>query len=174
VREPDGFLSFKDSAVNESEVQRRLVMLEGKVHALNLAMHDVANDGNCFYRALAVVMTGTQDAHHSIRQSIADYVESRGNILGGIINASASEFRDYITALRTPNNYDYVGEETGAAAAAIYGREVHIHSALLPPRVFLPTSAATQPPLNLAFCEPAHYMALLPDGASSGCSKLNL
>jgi hypothetical protein len=42
VREPDGFLSFKGSAVNESEVQRRLVMLEGKVHALNLAMHDVA------------------------------------------------------------------------------------------------------------------------------------
>jgi hypothetical protein len=48
VREPDGFLSFKGSTVNESEVQRRLIMLEGKVHALNLAMHDVANDGNVF------------------------------------------------------------------------------------------------------------------------------
>jgi hypothetical protein len=49
------------------------MMLDGKVHALNLAMHDVANDGNCFYRALAVVMTDTQDTYLSIRQLIADY-----------------------------------------------------------------------------------------------------
>jgi hypothetical protein len=174
VREPEGFLLFKGSAIDECEVQRILMMLDGKVHGLNLAMHDVANDGNGFYRALGVFMTGTQDAHHSIRQSIADYAKSRENILGGIINANASEFREYIKALRTPNNYDYVGEETGAAAAAIYSREVYIHSASLPPWVFLPTSAATRAPLNLAFCEPAHYVALLPADASFGCSKLNL
>jgi hypothetical protein len=138
---------------DEREVQRRLMMLDGKVHAMNFAM---LGDGNCFYKALGVVMTGTQDAHHSLSQSIADYAESKGNFLGRIINASASEFRDYLIALRTPNNYDYVGEETGAAVATIYSREVSYSQCFVASSGISSTSAATQPPLNLAFCEPAH------------------
>lgn len=86
---------------------------------MNLTVSKVRSDGNCFYRALAVSLSGDQEDHSTARQFFADHVEQRGNILNSVIHANADTFGNYITALRTPENFDYMGEKTAQAAANI-------------------------------------------------------
>ena len=71
--------------------------------------------------------------------------------------------KNYISSLRTPGRYDFVGEDTALAIAELYGRDVHIFSSLPNPLIFHPGSVNVKPGpiITLAFYEPAHYKALL-------------
>ena len=143
---------------------RRDRQLRDKLCSDHLLAVDVQGDGNCFYRAVSYLTTGNEFSLPAIRQSIADIIEQRGNILGGLINSSRDNFRNYICSLRTPGDYTYVGDETAIATAELYGRDVRIYSALAPTQVYKPNGKPTNDqPLILAFCEPAHYMALVSD-----------
>jgi OTU-like cysteine protease len=129
---------------------------------------DVDADGNCFYRAVALLVTGSQSSHTSVRQQVADLIESRGSILQGLVNTNNVEFKNYILALRTPGNFDHVEEDTIMAAAEIYSREVYVYTALAEPLIYSPNNNSIQhQPRRLAFYEPAHYKALVPATSSS-------
>lgn len=113
--------------------------------------------------------------HARIRQSIANFIESRGTMLNGLVDCSNEQFCDYIKALRTDGDYDYVGEDLALAAADIYAREIHIYSATADTQIFKPTNVdktvACFDPIKVAFFEPAHYMALSSSSVNNSKNK---
>jgi hypothetical protein len=124
--------------------------VEARIHADNLTSVDTAHDGNCFYRALSRLTAGHERNHLTIRQSIADIIEKQGAVLEGIMPDCS--FTNYIRYLRSPGNYEYVGEETVLAAAELFGCEVHVYCAFMAPQVYKPChSAVMLPPILLGF-----------------------
>jgi OTU-like cysteine protease len=149
--------------LNYNEILQRNNDLEKKIKENCLQAIDVSADGNCFYRAVSVLVSGNESYHNVIRQSVASLIESRGNILNGLIQSSEREFKSYITSLRTIGKYDFVGEDTVLAVAELYDCEVHIYRSSLQPSVFRSGNGnGHREPIRLAFFEPAHYMALKP------------
>lgn len=105
---------------------------------------------------------------------MADEIEKRGNILKGLITSNESDFKHYISDLRTLGHYDFVGEDTALSVADIYNREVHVYRSSQQPSIFRPTSGQTlHDAVLLAFYEPAHFMALFKIPNIYSCQSLN-
>ena len=97
---------------------------------------NVIGDGNCFYRAISFLTTGHQENHLFLRQSVADHIEPQGELFGGILNISKSDFSKYMSSFRITGNYDYVGETTVLAVADLFRCEVYIHIACAEPLIY--------------------------------------
>ena len=81
--------------------------------------------------------------------------------MNGLVDKKFCNFDNYISKLRTLEDYVYVGEETALATAELINREVHIYCALSEPQVYIPfSSVILHEPLKIAFYEPAHFKAL--------------
>ncbi len=141
------------------EVVRRHAVLDHQLEQLGLTATDTLGDGIFFYRAISLVMYGTEDRHESLRKLVADHIESTGVMLGGIIDVSPDDNKctsDHIKELRiigTP-----VGEDAIIAMAEILHKAICVHIALTEPRVYRPTEWTDL--LRIAFYEPGHYKAV--------------
>ena len=102
---------------------------------------------------------GHQNSLIFIRQSIANFIEQRGTILNELIKRSNLDFHNYVNALRTPGNYDYVSEDQVMAATEIFKRQIHIYSSTVDVLIFRPyNGTSSKGPLTIAFFESTHYV----------------
>ena len=148
--------------ISPDDISKRTSDLENRPKSRHLLPIDVNEDGNCFYRAISFLTTGHQENHLSLRQSVADYIESQGELFGGILNISKSVFGKYVSSLRSTGNYDYVVETTVLAVADLFRCEVYIHIACTEPLTYKShDNIIEHSPIQLAFFEPAHYKAIV-------------
>ena len=83
---------------------------------------------------------------------MADHIESQGELFGGILNISKSDFGKYVSSLRSAGNYDYVGETTALAVTDLFRCEVYIYIDCAEPLIYKPhDNIVKHSPIQLAF-----------------------
>jgi hypothetical protein len=177
MRESGGSLQvFLDAAAQPSIIDYNTTML--RVAALHKQLSDrrltsvnVASDGNCFYRALSLILHGSEDHHAELRRLVADHLSLNYVHVFNIMPTDYTSVEQCIQCMR--QNGVWVGEEAIVAAADFLQRELHIFkfvsSAGTSPSVYTPASGSCLgPPLGLAFFEPGHFHAVFNDATSGG------
>ena len=161
-----------------SEHQRRILVAEQKDHSKDqyfngYKVHDVRPDGNCLFRAISVLLNGSEYAHREIREKCADWLlqnqSSMFDYFAGIHendeanneSYTESDYVDYCNRLRQPGFW--AGHEVILAIAAMNKINILVYS---DNGTMIPVSAgifnSNQPPTNLAIYNTrGHYMALL-------------
>lgn len=73
-------------------------------------------DGNCLFRALSYVLTGQEDHHHHLRQTLVDFTTTNHDIFSKYCTPT-SNFQEHITRMK----YDTIwGTDLEILAAASY------------------------------------------------------
>ena len=57
--------------------------------------------------------------------------------MSGFVDSDIKGFQKYVSSLRTPGDYLYVGEDTAIAAADIFKRKIHVYSAMLDTQIYI-------------------------------------
>ena len=123
-----------------------------KLSQANLNVIGIIGDGKCLFQLLSIGLYGHQNSHVFIRRSLADSIELRGTILDGLIECSSLDFRNYVNALRTPGNYDYVSEDLVIVVTKIFKRKIHICSATVDVQIFRPRNGtSSKRPITIVF-----------------------
>ena len=70
-------------------------------------------------------------------------------------------FRNYVKALHTPDNYDYVSDDLVMVATEIFKREIHMYNATVGVQIFRPRNGiSSKGSITIAFFEPTRYVYL--------------
>ena len=145
----------------------RHAAVDSRLLNAGLVTVDVLGDGNCLFRSLSYLITGSQDtAHISLRASAAALIESGGAILGGVLNLSPKLLADHIRELRTIGTC--AGEEALLVLPDVVLRDIYVHQAFADPILYPVTCClATGDPVHIAYYEglgsdPSHYRAVVP------------
>ena len=91
---------------------RKHAVLNNKLHARGLQAIDVKGDGNCLFRVVSYLLTGSEDAVHAMLMlcaSVAAFVESLGVVLGGVLDVPTKSLAAHVGEMRT--NGVCVGED---------------------------------------------------------------
>ena len=148
--------------ISPDDISKRTSDLENKLKSRHLLPNDVIGDRYNYYSAISFLATEHQENHLSFCQSVADHIKSQGELFGGILNISKSDFSKYVSSLRSTGNYDYVGETTALAEADLFRCEVYIHIACAEPLIYKPhDNIVEHSPIQLTFFELAHYKAVV-------------
>ena len=151
------------SIADLEEIQRRNADITNMLSISGLKSVDVADDGNCFFRAASYVLYGTQNYHAQLRQQVASKIEEGGSILEGIVDQfpdDGLDFAAHVKDMRT--NGRSVGVDAAIALSSLFQRKVVIYIAYGEPQVFTPTEELIEAPIVLAKFEPGHYRAVVP------------
>ncbi|CDF36515.1 unnamed protein product [Chondrus crispus] len=70
------------------------------LHPAALAIRDVSNDGNCFFRAVSDQLFGTEDYHIKLRERTCDYLLANKDHYQFFVDDEQS-FDDYVADMRT-------------------------------------------------------------------------
>lgn len=76
----------------------------------------VRADGNCFFRALSVLITGVEENHMTIRQAITQHVEQHSDIYRTFLQ-SRGGMANYVQSMRRPREW---ATDTEIFAAATF------------------------------------------------------
>ena len=76
----------------------------------------VRPDGNCFFRALSVLITGVEENHMTIRQAITQHVEEHSDIYRTFLQ-SRGGMANYVRSMRRPREW---ATDTEIFAAATF------------------------------------------------------
>jgi len=85
-------------------------------HSAPKATHDIRADGNCFFRALSVLITGVEDNHMTIREEITRHVERHADIYRTFLQ-SRGGMDTYVRSMRRPREW---ATDTEIFAAATF------------------------------------------------------
>ena len=146
------------------EIDRRHNILNAYLTAHNLNTVDVTPDGNCFFRAAAYSLWGSEENFAMLREQVATWVEKTYNILGGLMPYSPDDglhFHEHVKVLRFDGKA--VGEDAIIDLTNIYKRSIYVYIASSEPVIYRPTdgcNATTSLPIRVAFFEPGHYRAV--------------
>ena len=80
------------SATEYNDMCKRHAALNEQLRAKRLQTVNVESDGNCLFRAVSYLLTGSEDSSRaSLRASVASHIESTGKVLGGVINITPED-----------------------------------------------------------------------------------
>lgn len=161
--------------VPQEVIIARNMLANERIAADKLRSIDVKGDGNCFYRALSVCLTGKEDDYVMLRQLTVDYLASiSADDLANISPALAAQLRHQLDD--AGRDGAYVGEAMIPVVASWLGRTICVYNGTgyEPTRPYHPqhVTVMTSSPLSIAFYEPGHYRAVLP-ASSSATASLN-
>ena len=124
------------SATEYNGMCKRHVALDEQLRAKRLQTINVKSDGNCLFRALLHLLTGSEDSSYAnLRASVASYIESTGKVLGGVINITPKDLISKIRDIRTAGMC--VGKEAFVVLPDVIKRDVHVHTAFAEPLIYL-------------------------------------
>lgn len=150
-----------------TEVKRRNTAVDGQLEAEGLMAVNVVGDGNCFFRALSVILYRNEDKHLWLREAIVQHVlqlADADHALPGInMDVADQTVRQQLENQRIVGTW--AGEDMIVAAADFLKRPVHIYTfttqTCSSPLVYSPVNGGTvSTPLCLAFYLPGHYKAV--------------
>ena len=146
---------------------RKHAVLNNQLHTSGLQAIDVKGDGNCLFRAVSYLLTGSEDAIHAkLRASVAAFVESLGVVLGGVLDVSAKTLAEHVGVMCTTGVC--VGEDAVLIIPDVIQRDITVYIAFVEPLLYRPSSGlAIGPQLQIAFnkglgSDPGHYRAIVP------------
>ena len=82
----------------------------------------VAGDGNCFFRALAVILYGTQDEHARVRREVVGHIEKNSNRF----SAFTSQVKQHVDDMRKSGVWATLVEIL--AAVGMYGVPLYLYT----------------------------------------------
>ena len=151
------------------EFTRRNADLEAQLSQRGLVTRDVQADGNCLFRAVSFVINGHEGDREFLRAATASHIKNSECILGGLPDKSPDDddsFREHIATLRTVGNA--AGEDAIIALTEVVHREIDVFIADADPLTYKSTIFDINvDPVQIAFVEPGHYMAVLQRGSST-------
>ena len=154
------------SATEYNDMCKRHAALDEQFRTKRLQTVNVESDGNCLFRAVSYLLTGSEDSSHaSLRASVASHIESTGKVLGGVINITPEDLVSRIRDIRTAGIC--VGEEAIVVLPDVIKRDVHVYTAFAEPLIYhIASGIIIGPPIHIAFyagigTDPAHYKAIL-------------
>ena len=107
-------LVFRKAELNFSNINDTLGTRSPKVRAIK-------GDGNCFFRAVSVGLTGWEVGHLKIRQLVCDHIISYGPC------TKEAEGKVYINQKRMKTNATYATDVEIMAAAQIFGIDIYVY-----------------------------------------------
>ena len=158
---------------NDTAVLRNAAV-QAMLRDMRLMSVNVTGDGNCFYRALSLILHGNEDHHTELRRSIADHLTRNYNCIfnvsDNLTHSGNISIEQHIQRMRLDGVW--AGEEAILAAANFLQRELHVFkyitSAVASPAVYTPASGSCLgSPLRIAFLEPGHFHAVFDDTNSN-------
>ena len=136
-----------------------------------MASFDVIGDGNCFYKAVSIIVYGDQKNYVDLRQSLAQFV-SLPCQSACISSANNESLRQLANDIRKDESW--AGKDIILATANFLQGPLHVYcaSCTSPPLVYAPelSSASQAVPVLLVFYEPGHFGAIFnkSDGLVNG------
>ena len=122
-------------------------------------------DGNCFFRALSYCLYRDQRQHTTLRASVASYVSRQANV-------ASPEDKDSLRkrAAEVAKDGVWPGEDILLASANFLHQTIRVYLAhgVSSPISYSPSTTSSKPPLSIAFFEPGHYKAVVPN-----CNSVN-
>ena len=118
-------------------------------------------DGNCFFRSIAVIISGQQSQHGQLRQSVANHIRSNYESIFAHADAVVNDIE---AACKCADNISKLGTwaaEDAILATAHYLQRailVHVGSKQSSPLAYTPTNVSpAKEPIRIAFYEQGHY-----------------
>ncbi|KAG0140002.1 hypothetical protein CROQUDRAFT_665747 [Cronartium quercuum f. sp. fusiforme G11] len=66
----------------------------------------IKGDGNCQFRAVALLFTGNQEDHSRLRKSVCEKLETKGDLWGGyLVRSTYPTWEAYVTAMKSSSTY---------------------------------------------------------------------
>ena len=156
----------EDTSISPSIILERNAIVDKRKTKDELVTLDVKGDGNCFFRALAVCLTGTENDHSRLQANIIQYMAADNNesVVNAGNTADANHVREHIIGIGRDSVW--VRDEVAPAATSYIGRNIYIYFAIGKswPRIYLSLDGETVSstlPVKLAFYEPGYYKAML-------------
>ena len=122
-------------------------------------------DSNCFFRALSYCLYKDQRQHTTLRASVASYVSRQANV-------ASPENKDSLRkrAAEVAKDGVWPGEDILLASANFLHQTIRVYLAhgVSSPISYSPSTTSSKPPLSIAFFEPGHYRAVVPN-----CNSVN-
>ena len=149
--------------LSPSTVCERNALVAKRIAGSGMRPVDVKGDGNCFFRSVSVSLTGLESDHSRLRKKIIQYMIDDS----GVVNStSASAAKAHLLLENLMRDGVWVGEDVIRATSSCLGRDVRVYSAMgqnsalvYPPACGAAVASAA--PIQVAFYEPGHYMAVM-------------
>jgi hypothetical protein len=159
-----GCAASEATTIDADTIRKRNAELEVRLKAAGLHPIDVCGDGNCFFRALSVCLTGSENGHQKLRKDIVQHMAHECGLTDNPEQESEASLRQYLNYISRDGKY--VGEDVVKAASSFLRRVVYIYTGTGNdwPCAYHPTMRKSLPqasPVALAFYEPGHYRAAL-------------
>jgi len=147
--------------VNESIVAGKELLRE-RCAFVGVRTLEMADDGNCQFRAISQELFGTQDHHAAVRAEVVGYMERHATDYS--VFFEAGEWNDYLSKMGMLKTW---GDElTLRVAAEVFGVRVHVVTSTNESWYLVYESSAGVPTgardLFLAYVAPIHYNTLVP------------
>ncbi|CAM9494188.1 unnamed protein product, partial [Heterosigma akashiwo] len=140
----------REETINEGKV-----LLAQRLRHLDVRDVQMADDGNCQFRAFSQELYGTQRAHGHVRRRALAYIEAHAGDFGAFF--AEGEFPSYLAKMHQPRTW---GDElTLRAVAESYGIKVHVITST-EDNWYLhydPTEIKIQKQVFLTYVSPIHY-----------------
>lgn len=147
---------------------------EDALRKQHLVIVSVRPDGNCLFRALAILVYGGEDFHAVVREEVMDFLELHGEWFSQFV---AEEFTRYVRRKRRSGCHGNHLELQ--AAAELYNRPIHVYAYAADPVNIIDcmrdesqaggggndgvSSQNDVEPLRLSFHRGSHYNCILSD-----------
>lgn len=129
------------------------------LHPMGLAIRDVANDGNCFFRAVSDQLYGTEQFHYDLRQRACDYIVRNKQLFIDFVNDDQS-FDEYVADMRTDGIWaDHIEIQ---AISMTCGVNIRVHQSGKPSYDIRNHLAADAPVIHLSYHFGEHYASVRP------------
>lgn len=124
-----------------------------------LVIRDVANDGNCFFRAVSDQLYGSEDYHNKLRQRACDYLENHKLQYQHFVDDEQS-FDEYVQDMR--NDAVWADNVELQAISMACGVNIRIHQSGKPSYDIRNHPTPNAPAIHLSYHFGEHYASVRP------------
>lgn len=129
------------------------------LHSVGLTIRDVANDGNCFFRAVSDQLYGTEQSHQKLRQRACDYMIRHKESFHHFVDDEQS-FDDYVNKMRTDGIWaDHLELQAISMACKV---NIRVHQSGKPSYDIKNHRSRNSPVIHLSYHFGEHYASVRP------------